>query len=179
MRSHVYSVSLTNQWPLFFQGRICQLRSSLPVFFFYLNVQCCSTGCVSIIHVDTCTVSTFPYSSVVFLMWRHVKLIFVCFRICILYFDILIHDMLLDFNGGWGKNAQNTPCIVFSALNKICCILLWTLISLAFALLHHLDWPVCTCIAYVKFISIWDPKVDCSQAPRRSWFQSGPPWVLF
>lgn len=40
---------------------------------------------------------------VVFLMWRHVKSIFVCFRLWIpsVYFDISIYDVLLDFQKWW------------------------------------------------------------------------------
>lgn len=72
---------------------------------------------------------------VVYLTWRHVKSIFVCFRLHIpfVYFGISADDVLLDFQNRWLRwECTRTLCTVFSALNKICCILLWTLYILLF-----------------------------------------------
>lgn len=48
-----------------------------------------------------------------------------------MYFDISIYDVLFDdFQkkvAKKGRMHKNTSCTVFSALNKMCCILLWTL----------------------------------------------------
>ena len=98
---------------------------------------------VSIIYVNTdIIVNLSGLVFVVFLMWRHEKFIFVCFRLRIpsVYFDISIY-VFVGFSETVAKVRmhKNTPCTVFSALNKICCILLWTLSKLCVLLFSILS----------------------------------------
>lgn len=95
-----------------------------------------------------CCCELLPTCSVVFLMWRHVKSIFVCFRLQVpsVYFGIFNLWCVVGHleRAAKVRMHKNTPCTVFSALNKSCCILLWTLL---YTLLSGLS---ITCIKHQK-----------------------------
>lgn len=109
---------------------------------------------VSIIHVDTCVVvvvvvNSFRLVFVVFLMcegmWNpYLYVLGYKFPLCILTFQSMM--CCWTFRKWWLKvrTHKNTPCIVFSALNKICCILLWNLYTLLLSILSF------TCIKHQK-----------------------------
>lgn len=164
---YVHNVALrawANQWPLSFQGGIRQSGSSTgphPTSHQSYRLITSSTmttialfiagllNYICVIYVWYLCCCELQTCFVVYLTWRHVKSIFVCFRLQIpfVYFGISADDVLLDFQNRWLRwECTRTLCTVFSALNKICCILLWTLYILLFAVLS---------ITFIKHQNIW------------------------